>query len=118
MSDLHPFQRAGLGFAPFRFVEMRRWAGGVCNYCGNIISHQFVCADADGREFIVGCDCVAKVANASGQREDIAMVRDAKRAAAQAEREEWEARRRAAWQAMNDRAACLPARPFRLRPCW
>lgn len=109
--DLHPFQRAGLGFAPFRFVTMRRHAGGFCSYCGHLIGHNFICADVDGREFAVGSDCVAKVANITGQREDSAMVRDIKRAAKQAEREEWEQRRKAAWQAIQDNPALFTDKP-------
>lgn len=109
MSDLHPFQRAGLGFAPFTLVRVERHAGGACGYCGSLIGHRFVCKDVDGREFVVGSDCIAKVA-ATG-RHDPKMARDAKRLAAEAERDNWEARRRAAWEAIQSRPALFTDQP-------
>ena len=78
----HPFQRAGLGVTPFRFVgcEERRgpilvstdggvehWAGapgqpmGTCAYCGQGIAICCTVQDGEGRRFIVGSDCIRKV---------------------------------------------------------
>ena len=83
----HPFERAGLGLAPFRCVGVERRVGpiksvmrmpggglvecevgspgqpmGTCEYCGQGIADCYVITSADGARFIVGCDCVAKVA--------------------------------------------------------
>jgi hypothetical protein len=72
MPDLiHPFERAGLGKAPFRFIGSERktfqahpgapiQVGGSCDYCGTgIIEHCYI-RSADGKTFKVGCDCVMK----------------------------------------------------------
>jgi hypothetical protein len=67
---IHPFERAELGAAPFRFVgttvklhecpgEMPR-AGSSCDYCGTCIALECWIESADGRRFKVGCDCVNK----------------------------------------------------------
>ncbi len=68
---LHPFERAGLGLAPFRFVgshEEKYQAcqgapvqpGASCDYCGTAIMVVCVIQSSDGKRFKVGCDCVAK----------------------------------------------------------
>lgn len=68
----HPFERAGLGKAPFRCVgsyESKYQAipgdpscpiqpGSSCDYCGQGIMMVCVIRDANGVEFKVGCDCV------------------------------------------------------------
>jgi hypothetical protein len=75
-NPIHPFERAGLGSAPFRCVgwyESKYQAipgdpscpvqpGSSCDYCGQGIVNVFVIRSADGREFKVGCDCVARTA--------------------------------------------------------
>jgi hypothetical protein len=74
----HPFERAGLGAAPYRLVGIREAVfvahpgaparpGASCDYCGTAIVDVFVLASADGREFKVGCDCVEK-ASSKGDR--------------------------------------------------
>jgi hypothetical protein len=92
---IHPFEAAGLGKAPFRFVGMveqdtlygevilnrAEWErtgiamtakpGGSCAFCGNYILHMYQIKSADGRRFHVGCDCVEKT-------EDRALVSDIK----------------------------------------
>lgn len=71
MTKEHPFQKAGLGLAPFRFVrcyEAKYQAchgapvqpGSTCDYCGTAIMYVFVVRGACGTEFKVGCDCVEK----------------------------------------------------------
>jgi hypothetical protein len=84
---VHPFERAGLGKAPFRFVGMAQQdrlygevilnraeyqrtgialttrAGGTCAYCGTAITNLYNIKSADGRTFHVGCDCVEKTAD-------------------------------------------------------
>lgn len=83
-TQAHPFERAGLGKAPFRFVGMVQQdlcygerilnraeyertgislttkPGGTCAYCGTYIVNMFQIKSADGRCFHVGCDCVNK----------------------------------------------------------
>ena len=68
---IHPFEKAGLGKAPFKFVGMREIAfvipgvmnkaGGSCDYCGTGIRWACDIVGADGKRFKVGTDCVRKV---------------------------------------------------------
>ena len=75
------FERAGLGFAPFRLVavEIRRgpimlpgglMVGapgqpmGTCDYCGTGIAECCLIRDASGKTFIVGNECVRKTGDA------------------------------------------------------
>jgi len=69
--DIHPFERAGLGNAPFRFMGISEktyqachgapvQAAGTCDYCGQGIMYVFHVRSADGRAFGVGCDCIRK----------------------------------------------------------
>jgi hypothetical protein len=104
-SFLHPFEKAGLGKAPFRCVGVSRKVGpirianpggtvteigapgqpmGWCDFCGAGIADCYEIRSADGKSFVVGCDCVAKVC-AKGERildEVQRMARDARNAAA------------------------------------
>lgn len=74
----HPWERAGFGKAPFQWlgcyedIGPHKYPGGLevgtpgqpmgcCDYCGNGIAECHKVRSADGREFIVGCDCVRKV---------------------------------------------------------
>lgn len=67
----HPWELAGLGRAPFRYVGMYEElfrmpdgsvkAGGSCNYCGQGIRYCFKCVSSDDKSFVVGCDCIARV---------------------------------------------------------
>lgn len=54
---MHPFERRGLGHAPFRFVRLVREPGD-CAYCGRDLAWCCHVADAGGREFMLGVDCV------------------------------------------------------------
>lgn len=76
---LHPFEKAGLGKAPFVFRGMETKVGpihladgvtqigapgqpmGTCDYCGQGIAHCCNIRSADGKRFIVGIDCVEKL---------------------------------------------------------
>ena len=81
-TTVHPFEKAGLGLAPFRYVGMVHQdirdgvrhlgetaggcyittnPGGTCDYCGMAIVNMFTIKSADGKTFKVGCDCLAKV---------------------------------------------------------
>lgn len=57
MGDPHAFERKGLGRAPFRFVKLVREPGD-CAYCGRVLARCCHIADATGRRFVVGVDCV------------------------------------------------------------
>lgn len=70
-TSTHPFEKAGLGYAPFRCIGVREnafempdhtfKAGGCCDYCGTGIRWEYLIKGAnDGRVFKVGCDCVEK----------------------------------------------------------
>lgn len=68
----HPFEKAGLGKAPFSCTHVTEnvfalpdgtsKAGGCCDYCGTGIRWEFWIKGsiAGARQFKVGCDCVAK----------------------------------------------------------
>lgn len=88
---IHPFEKSGLGKAPFRCVGMHVEQGprtlrdgtqvgapgqplGVCDHCGMGIKYVYDIVSADGREFGVGCECVLKTAGVS----DSALVRQVK----------------------------------------
>lgn len=80
-ATIHPFEKAGLGKAPFRYVGIEAQEishgervigsvggcavttkpGGTCAYCGQYIVNMFVVESADGQRFHVGCDCIRKV---------------------------------------------------------
>jgi hypothetical protein len=86
MSAIHPFERSGLGKAPFRYVGLvhqeiaygeavvgsvggvliTTHAGGTCDHCGHAILDMFAVESADGKRFKVGCDCIDKVGDVKG----------------------------------------------------
>lgn len=121
---LHPFEKAGLGKAPFRCVGVttnwyvtaggaHRQPGGSCDYCGTGILYEYHIVGADGSKFVVGSDCVAKTGGhqhvegfKKAKSDMLAAKRSAKRAARAAERE-------AAWKAKvaEKRAAFDAAEP-------
>jgi len=83
----HPFERAGLGVAPYRCTgvfEKKYQAcqgapvqpGGTCEYCGTCIRYCYQIESGDGRRFVVGCDCVER----AGDTELAEQVRRAERA--------------------------------------
>ena len=115
---MHPFQKSGLGIAPFRCVGVSEnvystggghsQPGGTCDYCGTGIRWEFHIESSDGKEFDVGCDCVAKtyreyggeIANFRKVRLEHARQRRAAGAAVrrEARKQAWEAQR-AIWAA-------------------
>lgn len=88
---VHPFEAAGLGKAPFRFIGMIRQdihetadggeevrveidgitfstkPGGSCAYCGTYIKNMYEIESADRIRFHVGCDCVHKTTPAKSE---------------------------------------------------
>ncbi len=100
---MHPFELAGLGQAPFRYVgiqdqnisygmatgkingiEISTKPGGTCAYCGTGIVNLFNIESADGNRFHVGCECVRK----TGDTVLIRQVDDDKRKMESARRKE------------------------------
>lgn len=92
----HPFQKRGLGLAPFRMVDFYEDRGpktictkdgvthqvgspgqamGTCDYCGTGIAYICVIKSADGKEFKVGTDCVEKTDPAAHAEAKIARKR-------------------------------------------
>jgi hypothetical protein len=82
-NEVHLFETAGLGKAPFRFVGVEEKRGpircvdqatglemtigapgqpmGTCQYCGQGIAICCYVRSSDGKTFYVGSDCIAKV---------------------------------------------------------
>lgn len=70
----HVFERAGLGRAPFKFVDfyVARYCpapgvvmcGAGCEFCGEGIMNVCVIEGADGKRFKVGTTCVEKTGDA------------------------------------------------------
>jgi hypothetical protein len=78
---VHPFEKRGLGKAPFRYVgiidqnisygqavighvggiPLTTNPGGTCDYCGTAIVVMFGIISADGIRSHVGCDCIERV---------------------------------------------------------
>lgn len=113
--DRHPFERAGLGKAPFRFVTHRenwysacqghRQPGGTCEFCLNAIANEFLIRSADGREFVVGSDCVMKL-----DRDDNRLVAEVERHVKAIERAAARKRTEARKAKERDRIAATMAR--------
>lgn len=70
-NKVHKFELAGLGKAPFYFVEAKELHygnasvgqdfGGSCEYCGHYIRVGFFVKSSDNKTFVVGSDCIKKV---------------------------------------------------------
>ncbi len=114
--NIHKFEAAGLGKAPFRVVgfSVRKYQacygapiqpGASCDYCGTGIMNVYTIASSDERRFVVGCDCVAKTGDAGLRKQ----VRDAVRA----HRDEASIARRKALETVrqSEASAWLTARP-------
>lgn len=117
----HAFEKAGLGLAPFRYVGMHEKVyvafpgapeqpAGTCQYCGNGIRYCCNIRSADGKEFIVGNDCVNKVnaennvANIHAMESDAKkLAREKRQAKAAAKREQRAAEYAAKLQEQRDR---------------
>lgn len=99
----HPFQRAGLGLAPFKCmgVEEKTYQacpgapvqpGGSCDYCGTGIRYMVHVLSADNNRFKIGMDCAQKLykeSNTKIPREDSVAraIREHKNELARASRE-------------------------------
>lgn len=106
--DPHPFERKGLGFAPFRFVALRREAG-ECAFCGRLIARSCHVADAHGRGSIVGTDCVRRTCE--GDELSGEMERELKHQKKQEAAARYEARHDACWAVLRADSGFLTDRP-------
>lgn len=111
-ADLHPFERKGLGRAPFRFLALRRESGG-CAFCGRSIARSCLIADADGREFVVGADCVRRTCGGDGLSAEV--ERELKHRKKQETAARHEARREACWSALRAHPDLLSDKPHPVR---
>lgn len=107
MATVHPFEKAGLGVAPFRCVGVRenwfeipgvmRKPGGSCKFCGTGILYEYMIVSSDSKEFVVGCDCVMKT---GGDVKNFDQTRkDHQRAQRRVRSESKRAQRQAQWEA-------------------
>ncbi|HRR48618.1 MAG TPA: hypothetical protein P5293_01370 [Bacteroidales bacterium] len=73
---IHPFEEAGLGKYPYKFLYARREVyvaypgapvqpGGSCDYCSTGIYFQFWLESADKKKFKVGSECIMKASRKS-----------------------------------------------------
>lgn len=108
---VHSFERANLGKAPFRCVGYHKAVyqaipgdpncpiqpGSSCDFCGQGIMHVYLIKGADGRQFKVGIDCVARTGDTALsealRKERRAEERRDRDAAWRAERAERDAKR-------------------------
>lgn len=108
MNVLHPFEKSGLGTAPFRCVGHERRvvkigdtirASGTCDHCGTGIADCFVILSSDGKRFVVGSSCVAK----TYREVDAKVPLDIRRAIAEVAREKRDAKTAAKWEVLRPR---------------
>jgi hypothetical protein len=92
---MHPFERAGLGKAPFRVVgfAVHKYqacqgapvqCGTSCDFCGQGIMNAAQVKSADGKTFKVGCDCVRRAGDATLTKRVDDLVRKHERGVRQA----------------------------------
>lgn len=78
-TEIHAFERAGLGLAPYTFVGLEKRTyqacygaptqpGASCMFCATGIVYLFWLRSADGKKFFVGSDCIQKSGDAGLQR--------------------------------------------------
>jgi hypothetical protein len=106
----HPWEVAGLGRAPYKFMGMTKAVfampggytkpGGSCDYCGQGIMYEFHCKSSDGKRFKVGCDCIARCHLPAET-----IVGEAKRALKEHKAEERRAKREVSTRAARDERA-------------
>lgn len=113
---VHPFQRTGLGLAPFTCVDCTI-GDARCAYCTTPLKYLYHIKSHDGRTFIVGSECVKQTGGAVAgfekfNRQMLARVRDMQ-AKARKEREAakkadasaaWKAAHAVEWAFMQKRA--------------
>lgn len=101
---MHPFEANGLGQAPFVYVgcfEKMYSAGpghsqpaGTCDFCGRGIRYCYQIHSHDGKNFVVGSECVRKLGRADNE-----LLHAIERDIAKRGKERREADRKAKWEA-------------------
>jgi hypothetical protein len=108
---IHPFEERGLGVAPYRCVDVYEkrtntgQPGGTCDFCGNGIASCYVIVGSDGKQFIVGSDCVMRTYAAC----DTTTPVEFRRLKAKLDREKRDAKRQAKWERLMARVAVVRA---------
>lgn len=116
-AKIHPFEKAGLGIAPFRVVgcDHRVYQaipgdpscplqpGASCDYCATGIYDCYTIKSADGRTFVVGSDCVARTVQESAGT-------DAEKAARKLHEQVLRLKRQATHAKQDERIAAIVAR--------
>lgn len=85
-TTMHPWQRYGLGMAPFVCVGVTEKVyratpdspaqpGGTCDACGMGIRYLYEIRSADGKTFHVGSDCVMKTQRRDNAKRDPLIVK-------------------------------------------
>lgn len=109
---MHPFEKAGLGKAPFRCVAVtQNWysaapghlqPGGSCDYCGTGIAYEYHIESAAPGRFKVGCDCVWKTYGGDKKAADVEVegFKEQRRELARVRREAGRAERKASREAL------------------
>lgn len=106
---IHPFERSGLGRAPFILVGMVEKVyqacqgapmqpAGTCDHCGTGIRYVFLIRSKDGKETGVGSDCVRKL-----DRADNALIDEVERKLRVLKRDKARERREAEEEKVNER---------------
>lgn len=125
---MHPFEKAGLGTAPFRCVGVFKnvycagagapiQPGGSCDFCGTGIMYEYKILGSDGRAFKVGCDCVRRTGGESHvagvRNERLKLAREQRSLKREARQTEWKAQRevRRIAELETRRAAFIAAEP-------
>jgi cell division septum initiation protein DivIVA len=108
-TKLHPFEIAGFGKAPFRFVRLQQkvnadgYPCGCCDFCGAGLRYEYIFRSFDNQpEFRVGSDCAEKTL-----QENNTLLDEVTRAQKRLEHDQREAKNmaiaQAKWQANQDR---------------
>lgn len=109
MANMHPFERSGLGTAPFKCVGVTKnlftipgvpeatKPGSSCDHCGTGITYEYWIVGATGSRFKVGCDCVMK----TGGEDQVDGFRAERLKLARARRDDKKAGQRAQWAAQK-----------------
>lgn len=126
----HPFEKSGLGVAPFSYAGMTErvitYPGGVtqpsgtCDYCGMGIKYCFGVESSDRRRFEVGSECIFKLNRADNATTKIitAVAAEVKRiesarrkAVADAKKKKELARIQAAYRLLQSKPSILASVP-------
>jgi hypothetical protein len=116
---IHPFEKSGLGKAPFKVAGYELSlhggngvpvkAGSSCDHCGTSIAHVFWIRGSDGSRFKVGSSCVMKTPDRELKKEvketKARVAREAKEKSRKQEREERQAAFAAARKERQEQAS-------------